>query len=174
MSVSRYILDRGPGEFECHIRDTKEWQEVEDDPIFCEIATDCKLMSIQELSSRCQLDFQTHTSNEVKNNDTNETINTAEQTNDIHSGQDDHIDEDTHTKNRDQDDEHCSDTLSLPREYSDWSLEVDTPETENSGNSKPLTKEEGFESHTQFQTLFNNQRPEVYSTTPRSKANVSQ
>ncbi|KAL2000210.1 hypothetical protein VTN02DRAFT_3408 [Thermoascus thermophilus] len=60
MSVSKYILDKGPEEFECHIRDTEEWPFVMDDPVFLEIATDCELISIEELVSRRKQIFETH------------------------------------------------------------------------------------------------------------------
>lgn len=60
MSVSKYILDKGPEEFECHIRDTEEWPFVMDDPVFREIATDCALISIEELVSRRKRAFETH------------------------------------------------------------------------------------------------------------------
>ncbi|KAL2006221.1 hypothetical protein VTN00DRAFT_9875 [Thermoascus crustaceus] len=60
MSVSKYILDKGPEEFECHIRDTEEWPFVMDDPVFLEIATDCELISIEELVSRRKQTFETH------------------------------------------------------------------------------------------------------------------
>jgi hypothetical protein len=117
MSISRYVLDKGLGEFECHIRDTEDWQDVEDDPIFREIVTNCKLISVEELTSRRQHEFQTHNSNdlhEIENKDVDETksdvLDADEQTNDTHSSQDGHIDEDTHMKNGDQDVETFSHT----------------------------------------------------------------
>lgn len=60
MSVSKYILDKGPEEFECHIRDTEEWPLVMDDPIFREIRMDCPLISLKELISRRKEIYRTH------------------------------------------------------------------------------------------------------------------
>ncbi|ODH26848.1 hypothetical protein ACO22_04391 [Paracoccidioides brasiliensis] len=60
MSVSKYILDKGPEEFVDNIRNTEDWPFVMADPIFLEISTECELVSIDELISRRKLIFETH------------------------------------------------------------------------------------------------------------------
>ncbi|KAJ9360669.1 transcriptional regulator family: Zinc finger, CCHC-type [Paecilomyces variotii] len=64
-SVSKYILDKFPAEFERHIRDTEDWPSVMDDPIFREIQMDCPLISIKELISRREEVYATHNVNVI-------------------------------------------------------------------------------------------------------------
>ncbi|PGG97089.1 hypothetical protein GX51_07488 [Blastomyces parvus] len=60
MSVSKYILDKGPEEFVCNIRNTEDWPFMMADPIFLEISMECDLIPIDELISRRKLIFETH------------------------------------------------------------------------------------------------------------------
>ncbi|KAJ9300639.1 transcriptional regulator family: Zinc finger, CCHC-type [Paecilomyces variotii] len=65
ISVSKYILNKCPAEFERHIRDTEDWPSVMDDPIFREIQVDCPLISIKELISRREEVYATHNVNVI-------------------------------------------------------------------------------------------------------------
>ncbi|OJD13337.1 hypothetical protein AJ78_06193 [Emergomyces pasteurianus Ep9510] len=60
MSVSKYILDKGPEEFVANIRNTEDWPFMMSDPIFLEISIDCELIPIEELIARRKLIFETH------------------------------------------------------------------------------------------------------------------
>lgn len=59
-SVSRYVSDQDAEDLKRHIRETKYWSSLKDDPIFRVIATDCELISIEELTSRRNRILQTH------------------------------------------------------------------------------------------------------------------
>ncbi|OAT04498.1 hypothetical protein BDBG_01043 [Blastomyces gilchristii SLH14081] len=60
MSVSKYILDKGPEEFVSNIRNTEDWPFVMSDPIFLEISMECELIPLDELIARRKLIFKTH------------------------------------------------------------------------------------------------------------------
>ncbi|OAX81327.1 hypothetical protein ACJ72_04336 [Emergomyces africanus] len=60
MSVSKYILDKGPEEFVANIRHTEDWPFMMSDPIFLEISMECELIPIDELIARRRLMFETH------------------------------------------------------------------------------------------------------------------
>ncbi|KAL1987051.1 hypothetical protein VTN96DRAFT_4925 [Rasamsonia emersonii] len=60
MSVSRYISDKDAEDLKRHIRETKYWSSLKDDPIFRVISTDCELISIEELVSRRNRILRTH------------------------------------------------------------------------------------------------------------------
>ncbi|PGH28831.1 hypothetical protein GX50_08421 [[Emmonsia] crescens] len=77
MSVSKYILDKGPEEFVSNIRNTEDWPFMMSDPIFLEISMECQLIPIDELIARRKLIFETHRIEpaplvEEANGDTNE------------------------------------------------------------------------------------------------------
>ncbi|KAK2737195.1 hypothetical protein FQN55_001215 [Onygenales sp. PD_40] len=60
MSVSKYILDKGPEEFVSNIKNTEDWPFMMADPIFLEIVTECQLIPVVELIARRKEIFETH------------------------------------------------------------------------------------------------------------------
>ncbi|PGH26944.1 hypothetical protein AJ80_01326 [Polytolypa hystricis UAMH7299] len=59
MSVSKYMLDKGPEEYESNIRNTEDWPFLMKDPIFLEIYLD-ELVPVKELIERRNKLFETH------------------------------------------------------------------------------------------------------------------
>ncbi|QSS53608.1 hypothetical protein I7I53_00911 [Histoplasma capsulatum var. duboisii H88] len=83
MSVSKYILDKGPEEFVSNIRNTEDWPFMMSDPIFLEIPIECELIPIHELIARRKLVYETHRIEpppvEEKNDDANEVNESPEE-----------------------------------------------------------------------------------------------
>jgi len=56
--VSKYFRDLDPEVFELNVREKQDWAEINDDPIFAEIKSDCDAISVTELVRR--LNDDTH------------------------------------------------------------------------------------------------------------------
>jgi hypothetical protein len=107
MSVSKYISRNGSKAFECHIRETEEWEYLQDDPIFREIVIDCKLISIEELVSRRLQVSDVHclrSINKAEESEANEVGVTSNPDENLTNVQPDHVDcsKEEHSEDRDQ------------------------------------------------------------------------